>query len=80
MAKPLFYDVYGCSVEVGTFVAYQEMYEDSDKTYQVIGIDDMSGMLEMLEITDISGDYTEWRANYAIPVKTEEYYLKVQAI
>lgn len=62
-------------VEVGSMVGFREEYTTSDmsvKCYQVVGLPDNANMVEMQEISDISGNWSEWTINPDAPVISVE--------
>lgn len=77
---PIFYDIEDWPVMVGTFVTYQEQYENSDKVYQIVGYDENPGILEMLEVSDFSGPIETWQLIYVQPLEKVEIFHKVVAI
>lgn len=81
---PIFEDLDGYGVCIGTIVALNVNYEDIDpnfdKTYEVVAYDEESGEYGIAEITDTSGDFMDWRPNYAIPLIWVWNYQKYAAI
>lgn len=83
MSIPLYVDNTGYDVHVGTIVALTEYYEEDDnydKVYEIVGYDEESGEYGIAEITDTSGEWMDWRPNYAIPVIWVWNYQKYAAI
>lgn len=82
--NPIFHDIDGYGVCIGTVVAlngnYEDIDPDYDKTYEVVAYHDESGEYGIAEITDTSGDFMEWRPNYAIPLIWVWNYQKYAAI
>lgn len=62
-------------VKIGVIVSFREEYDNSDnygKVYFVVNMPDYGNMVELSEITDMSGEWTTWRANPDIPVISVE--------
>lgn len=78
---PVFYDIDDWPVCVGTFVQYQEQYENSDIVYQITGYtDECGGVLKLQEVSDISGPCTTWETNPDKEPITETFFQKLVAI
>lgn len=89
MTIPIYWDLNDNTVEIGAIVAYSEGWCESviseipdiyDFMGQVIAFDDESGEMGVLEITDTSGEWSEWHPNYAIPVQWVSNLRKFVAI
>jgi hypothetical protein len=89
MGIPIYWDENGYDVQIGTIVGYTEGWclsveseipEIWDFVGEVIALDDESGELGVLEITDKSGEWSDFRPNYAIPVQWEWNFRKYTAI
>lgn len=89
----LYHDKDGYPVKMGQIVSFTEQWclshpdwdesekwNNMDKLFQIIAIDDESGELGILEITDKSGEWVDYRPNYATPVQWEWNYPKYSAI
>jgi len=62
-------------VHVGVCVSYTENYETQemgDKVYMVVNMPDSANMVEMREITDMSGQWPTWKANPDMPLISVE--------
>lgn len=80
---PLYYDISGYDVHVGTIVMLNENYDTDDNydtTYEIVAYDENSGEYGIAEITDTSGEWMDWRPNYAIPLIWVWNYQKYAAI
>ncbi len=82
--NPIFVDIDGYGVCIGTIVGlnvnYEDIDPDYDKTYEVVAYDEESGEYGIAEITDTSGDFMDWRPNYAIPLIWVWNYPKYAAL
>jgi len=78
---PIFWDIDDWPVHVGTFVQYQEQYENSDIVYQITSYtDNDGGVLTLSEVSDISGPCATWQTNPdKAPIK-ETIFQKLVAI
>lgn len=79
----IYYDIDDYAVEIGTVVTLTEHWDNLpnyETTYEVVAIHSETGELGLLEITDTSGEWIDWRPNYAIPVLWEWNYQKYAAI
>lgn len=78
---PIFYDIDDWPVVVGTFVQYQEQYENSDIVYQITAYtDEDGGFLTLQEVSDISGSCLTWKTNPDKAPFKETNFLKLVAI
>jgi len=80
---PLYYDISDYGVCIGTIVMLTEFYDESeeyDRTYEIVAYDENSGEYGIAEITDVSGEWMDWRPNYAIPLIWVWNYKKYAAI
>jgi hypothetical protein len=86
-------DIDDYPIHINTFVAYTDGWvqthpdwDEAEKEYQMGRIfqirayDEESGEMGVMEISDISGEWVDWRPNYAIPVQWEWNYRKYAAI
>ena len=92
MTNPIYLDIFGYECTIGTIVAFTEGWCELAETDEagkrelwdfigeIVAIDDESGELGVLRITDISGEWMDWRPNYATPVQWEWNYQKYAAI
>lgn len=58
-------------IKIGSIVGFAESYENPDnygKAYFVVNMPNCGDMVELSEITDMSGKYETWKANPDIPV------------
>lgn len=62
-------------VNVGVIVSFTELTETPEtagKVYFVVNMPDYGNMVELAEITDMSGEWQTWKANPDIPVISVE--------
>lgn len=62
-------------VEVGSIVGFREEYANSynyANSYKIVGLPDLGNMVEMQEISDTSGHWTEWQINPNKPIISVE--------
>lgn len=85
---PISWDNYGNSIYVGSIVSRGDVPEESDIAdilYQIVGNDVMSGMTEIMELSDyivqrpeIGGQTLEYAVIYAMPVISIECWKLLQ--